>query len=280
MGGDPRAARARRRHRRRRVGQDHPDGRARGLPGGHRAGPSRPGARPDLHHQGREPAPGEGPRGTRGRRPAPRAERGHRRHPRADGGDLQRLRGRAPHRPRPADRSRARLAGAGGRLALPARCSGGGTAHGRGAVPHRPPADRHPEPPRPRQRHERAPRLAGAGARGRRRGRARVPPRGRRGARRQGAQDLSRRHGEGHQRDRAPPRADGAGPRLPPDQAGPRADGLLRPDRARRPAGRGAAGRRCPGARAVPRRAPRRVSGHLGRPGDDAVPSVLAAAIR
>ena len=68
--------------------------------------------------------------------------------------------------------------------------------------------------------------------------------------------------------------------RLPPPQAGPGPDGLLRPDRAGRAARRGAARRRRAGAGAVQGRAPRRVPGHLGRPGHHALPAVLRRARR
>ena len=78
VGGDPRAARAGRRDRRGRLRQDHPDGRAGRLPRRDGAGAPRPGAGPDLHHQGREPAARQGPRGAAGRRAAARAERRHR----------------------------------------------------------------------------------------------------------------------------------------------------------------------------------------------------------
>ena len=70
VGGHPGPARAGGRRRRRRVRQDDADGRPRGLPRRHRPGPTRPGARPDLHHQGREPAARQGPRGAARRGPA------------------------------------------------------------------------------------------------------------------------------------------------------------------------------------------------------------------
>ena len=79
VGGDHRAARARGRHRRRRVRQDHADGRARRLPRAHRPGPPRRGARPDLHHQGGQRAARPDPRGAarrgRARRQRPRTTR-------------------------------------------------------------------------------------------------------------------------------------------------------------------------------------------------------------
>ena len=105
--------------------------------------------------------------------------------------------------------------------------------------------------------------------------RAGVPPGLRGGRGRQAPQDLPRPSGQGHQRDRAPARADGPGGRLPPPQARPRPDGLLRPDRARRATRRRAARRRRAGAGAVQGRAPRRVPGHVRRPGHHAVPAVL-----
>ena len=82
---------------------------------------------------------------------------------------------------------------------------------------------------------------------------------------------------EGPLGDRPPPGA--AGPRrgLPPAQARPRADGLLRPDRARRPAGERPAGRRCERAVEVQGGPPRRVPRHLRRPGRDALPALLGA---
>ena len=50
------------RDRRRRLRQDHADGGPGRLPRGHRPGPPRPGARPDLHHQGRQRAARPDPR--------------------------------------------------------------------------------------------------------------------------------------------------------------------------------------------------------------------------
>ena len=74
VGGDQRAARARGGDRRRRLGQDLADGRAGGLPRRHRAGPPRPGARPHLHHQGRQPSCASRIReALRDGRPRPRA---------------------------------------------------------------------------------------------------------------------------------------------------------------------------------------------------------------
>ena len=58
-------------------------------------------------------------------------------------------------------------------------------------------------------------------------------------------------------------------------KARPRADGLLRPDRARRPARRRAARRSASSSAASSGRAARRVPGHLGRPGADADAAVL-----
>ena len=101
-----------------------------------------------------------------------------------------------------------------------------------------------------------------------------------RGGRRQEPHDLPRAGREGDLRDRPARRAARPGRGLPPAQARPRADGLLRPDRARRPARQRAARRRRAGAVAVQGRAARRVPGHLGRPGDDAVPALRRAATR
>ena len=280
VGGDLRAAHPRRRDRGRRLGQDHADGGPGRLPRRHRPGPPRRGARPDLHHQGRQRAAGPDPHGAA--RPPARSTSppGRRGRPRADGGDLQRVRRRAAHRPRPAHRPRARHPGDHRRRALPARRPGGRPVHRRGPAPHRPPRDRHPEPPRPRQRDERAPRPA------RRRAPRSTPRRGpvRGRARGRGAgqepQDLPRAGREGRLRDRPARRA--ARPRrgLPPAQARPRADGLLRPDRARRPARQRPAGRRRERAVEVQGGPPRRVPRHLGRPGRDALPALLGAGRR
>ena len=160
VGRDHRAARARGRHRRRRVGQDHVDGGPRRLPRADRPGAARPGPRAHVHHQGGEPAARPDPRGADRRGCARRLRTRGRRRPRAHGLDLQRLRRRPAHRPRAADRARAGHAGHHRRRALPARCARGGPAHRRGRPPERPPQDRHPEPPRPRRPDERAPRRA------------------------------------------------------------------------------------------------------------------------
>ncbi len=111
--------------------------------------------------------------------------------------------------------------------------------------PHRPPRDRHPEPPRPRRRDERAPGGHRRRARARRRGPRRVRAGAGGGGRRQEPHHLPRALREGDLRDRPPRRAAAPGARLPPAQARARAHGLLRPDRARRPArARAARGRR------------------------------------
>ena len=83
-------------------------------------------------------------------------------------------------------------------------------------------------------------------------------------------QDLPREEREGDRGDRQAGRAARPGRGLPRAQGAPRPDGLLRPDRARR-AARGDASRGRRGrARQVQGGPPRRVPGHLGRPGADA----------
>ena len=78
VGRDHRAPRARGRHRRGRLRQDHADGRPGRLPRADRPGAARPGARSDLHDQGGQRAarpdpPGADRRGRAGRRPSPRS---------------------------------------------------------------------------------------------------------------------------------------------------------------------------------------------------------------
>ena len=280
MAGDLRAPGPGGRGGRCRVGQDHADGRARRAPGAHRAGASRRGAGPDVHHQGRQRAALAHPRRAascrRARRgAAPAGGGGARRRPRAHGADLPRLRRQPAQRARPAHRPRARHPRHHRRRPLPARSPRGRQLDRRRALAVGPPAHGHPEPPGPRQRDERAPRLPGRRRAGRRRGGRVVPPGAGRGGGRQEPQDLARADREGAARDRPPPGAARPGRRLPAAQGRPRADGLLRPDRARRPARLravvGGGGR----AREVQGRAPRRVPGHLGRAGRDARPPLL-----
>ena len=70
VGRDLGAARARGRDRRRRLRQDHADGRPGRLPRADRPGAARRGARPDLHDQGRQRAAQPDPRGAARRRRA------------------------------------------------------------------------------------------------------------------------------------------------------------------------------------------------------------------
>ena len=193
----------------------------------------------------------------------------------ADGRDLPRLRGGAALRARSADRSRARHPVDRGRVALPA-----GGSRDPAAPRADQPADRQPDPrgalpARARQRDGRAPGLARRGP-GLRRRRARpLRRRARRvlgPARRGQAGQGQGRHGRRRDRgDRQAGRA--ARPRrgLPRAQEPTRADGLLRPDRARRPAGARLSRGRRDRARQVQGGAARRVPGHLRRAGHDAV---------
>ena len=113
----------------------------------------------------------------------------------------------------------------------------------------------------------RAPGLSGAGARVRRRGPGGLRPgdRGRTG--RQGPQDLPRSRREGRLRDRPARRAARPGRGISGPEGRPLADGLLRPDRARGPAGLRAARGRGDRARPFQGGPARRVPGHLGGPG-------------
>ena len=196
--------------RRRRVGQDHGDGGAGGLAGGDRAGRPPGGARADLHHQGH----------PRARHPHPRVAAG-RRHPavtrRPDAGgpggagrrrgargahrlDVQRLRGLAADRARPADRPRARHPGGRRCVALPARGPGHRPSPGPRRAAQRPPQDGDRQPAGPRQRDERAPAHPGRGA-----GLpAATPPRGGGGTGGRDLQDQGRRRRQGAQHLRPP----------------------------------------------------------------------------
>ena len=247
--GDHRAARARRRDRRRRLRQDHGDGRPGGLAGRHRPGRARRGARPHLHHQGHRRArrPGSATACAQAgllpdRRPRP-----------ADGEDdedeveeptvatyhayaaalLTEHGLRIGHEPD------TRLIADASRYQLAARAVQRYTAAGRAA--HR------LAPTTSSQyllaldgRDERAPRRPRRRARLRRRASARC-------SRPAMADEHRKTYREKNEKaivgDRPAGRAARPGRGLPRPQEPPRADGLLRPDRARRPARRASARR-------------------------------------
>ncbi len=161
VGGDPGAARARGRHRRGGLRQDHADGGAGGLPRAHRPGASRGGAGAHLHHQGRQRAAPQDPRrpGGRGRAAARRASSGD-----PDDEPLEPTVATynayaatllTEHGLRIGHEPDTRVVTDAARYQLGARVVARFT--GEVAPPHRPPRDRHPEPARPRRRDERAP---------------------------------------------------------------------------------------------------------------------------
>ena len=240
--GDHRAARAGRRDRRRRVRQDHGDGRARGLAGRHRPGRAGRGARADVHDQGGRRA---GARGSATACATPGCCRARRR-PRPTHEATRRSRSPRwrPTTPTPpalltehglriGHEPDTRLIADATRYQLAARAVARYTA----------PVEHLSDSPRHvvhyllalDARAQRAPRRA------RDRSACTTPRRAaavRGGMADRDPQDLPRANREGDPGDRPPGRAARAGRGLPRAQAPPRADGLLRPDRARRPAGR------------------------------------------
>ena len=228
-----------------RLGQDHADGGAGGLPRRHRAGPARAGARADLHHEGRRPAADPDPRGAVGGRAAPPSSEGDADDDaRADGRDVQRLR-RQPARPTTACGS-ATSPTPGCSPTPPATSSARAWSTGtRGEVAGSSPTTR----PTAIQNllaldSAMSEHLvdARAGARPSTPEARRLRARDADGAGRQGPQDLRRGHREGGLAiDRRRELLDlvRGYRRLKRDA---RADGLLRPDRARGPTGGGAAG--------------------------------------
>ena len=243
---------------------------------------ARPGARPDLHHQGGQRAAAADPRrrcapaGLRRRRSDRRRRRGR---PRADGRDLQRLRRRAAHRPRPADRPRARHPGDHRRRRATSSARGWSTGY-TGEVEH---LTDHPETAIQNllaldgamSEHLVSPddvRALDAEARHRLRA-----PRSRT-RRRQGPQDLPRADREGDLRDRPARRAARPGRGA---TGGSRRDlGLMDFSDQIELGARLASEQPEVGASRAARvqgGAARRVPGHLGRPGADALPALLRA---
>ena len=195
------------------------------------------GPRPHLHHQGDRRARRHRIRDSlreAGLLPEPRAARRRRRRGGgrgADRRDLPRLRRRAAHRARPADRPRARHPADRRRQPLPARRPRGAALHRPGRAAHRLARPRRPVPPRPRRRDERAPGHPRPGAR------ATTPPSGRGST--PGWPPSTARPTARRTRRRSPPSTEraellGLVEAYRGAQAPPRPDGLLRPDRARR----------------------------------------------
>ena len=280
--GDHRAARAGRRHRRRRLRQDHGDGRPGGLAGRHRPGRARRDPRPDLHHQGHRRAPDPDPRQPPQGRPA--ARRG------PPGSATTRSEVEEPtvatyhsyasallseHGLRIGHEPDTRLIADASRYQLAARAVQRYTTPGRPA--HRLAPPRRPVPPRPRRRDERAPRRPRDGARVRR------PPSGRCSST---GWPTEHRKTYREKNEKAIAAIDRRAELLGLVEAyrGLKAHlGLMdfsdqialaaRLAETRPEVGRGR-------AREVPGRAARRVPGHLGRPGADAEPAVLRAGPR